>query len=59
MHPGIPNATVIVSFIKPDGSVVNMTTKTDNLGKFSLTYSPTETGNWGWLAYYEGQRTPP
>ena len=58
MHPGIPNATVIVSFIKPDGSVVNMTTKTDNLGKFSLTYSPTETGNWGWLAYYEGQRTP-
>ena len=57
MHPGIPNAKVTVSFIKPDGSVANMTTKTDNLGKFSLSYSPTETGNWGWLAYYEGQRT--
>ncbi len=57
MHPGIPNAKIIVSFIKPDGSLANVTATTDYLGQFSLSYNPTEPGNWGWAAFYEGQRT--
>jgi len=58
LHPGIPNATVIVTFTKPDGSAVNMTAFTDNRGNFNVSFSPTETGSWGWVAYYEGQSTP-
>ena len=57
MHPGIPNAKVVVSFNKPDGSSENVTATTDYLGKFSVSYNPTQVGNWGWVAYYEGMRT--
>ena len=57
LHPGIPDATVILSFTKPDGSSVNVTTTTDKLGKFSASFSPTAVGNWGWVAFYEGKRT--
>jgi hypothetical protein len=55
-HPGLPNATIIVSFTKPDTSSVNVTATTDNKGYFSVSYSPTDVGDWGWVAYYPGQR---
>ena len=57
-HPGLPDATVKVSFTKPDGSDMTLDTTTDKQGYFSLSYSPTDTGEWGWVAYYEGMRTP-
>jgi outer membrane protein assembly factor BamB len=58
MHPGIPNATVIVSFTKPDQTSMNLTAITDNLGYFTVSYNPTEVGSWGWVAYYEGVVKP-
>jgi outer membrane protein assembly factor BamB len=54
-HPGLPNATVIVSFTKPDGTSFNVTKTTDKNGDFTADYTPTEIGNWGWVAFYEGK----
>jgi outer membrane protein assembly factor BamB len=54
LHPGIPNATITVSFTKPDMSSVNVTAITDNHGKFTVSYTPSEVGSWGWVAYYDG-----
>ncbi len=56
-HPGLPNASIVVSFTKPDGTSFNVTQTTDKEGDFVVSYSPTEVGNWGWVAYYEGKRT--
>ena len=57
MHPAVPSEQVIISFNKPDGSSLNLTATTDNDGYFTTTFTPTEVGNWGWVAFYEGKRT--
>jgi len=55
-HPPLPGATVKVSFTKPDGTDMTLDTTTDKDGYFSLSYSPTDAGEWGWVAYYDGMR---
>jgi hypothetical protein len=55
-HPALPNAVVKVSFTKPDGTDMTLDTTTDKDGYFSISYSPTDTGEWGWVAYYDGLR---
>jgi outer membrane protein assembly factor BamB len=55
-HPGLPNATILISVIKPDMTSVNLTATTDQHGYFTISYSPTQTGDWGWVAYYNGMR---
>jgi outer membrane protein assembly factor BamB len=55
-HPGLPNAEVKVSFTTPGGSDVSLDTTTNKAGYFSISYSPTEVGEWGWVAYYDGMR---
>ena len=57
LHPGIPNAEIKASFTKPDNTDVPLTTTTDNKGYFSFSYNPTELGDWGWVVYYDGERT--
>ncbi|MCW4010481.1 MAG: PQQ-binding-like beta-propeller repeat protein [Candidatus Bathyarchaeota archaeon] len=57
MNPGLPDADVIVSFTKPDGTSLNLTATTDKAGYFSVSYTPTDVGAWGWVAYYEGKCT--
>jgi hypothetical protein len=54
-YPGIRNATVKVTFVKPDGSQEDVTTKTDSKGLFKISYTPTVAGNWTWTAWYEGE----
>ena len=54
-YPGIPNATVIVTFVKPDGSTVDVTTKTDRNGMFHVSFTPTVAGNWTWTAWFQGE----
>jgi outer membrane protein assembly factor BamB len=58
LYPGVPNATINVSFTKPDMTSVNQTTTCDLFGNFQVSFSPTEVGNWGWVAYYEGLQRP-
>jgi outer membrane protein assembly factor BamB len=54
-YPPIANAEIKASLTKPDGTDVPLTTTTDNDGLFSFPYTPTETGEWGWVVYYEGK----
>ncbi|MCW4010226.1 MAG: PQQ-binding-like beta-propeller repeat protein [Candidatus Bathyarchaeota archaeon] len=55
---GVPNATIYLSFVKPDGTSENLTTSTDYLGNFVFTYNPAEVGEWNWLVYYYGEMKP-
>ncbi len=57
-YPPISNAEVLVTITKPDMSLVNLTATTDGMGLFSVSYSPDETGDWGWVAWYEGKELP-
>ncbi|MCW4009180.1 MAG: PQQ-binding-like beta-propeller repeat protein [Candidatus Bathyarchaeota archaeon] len=57
MHPGLPDATIELSLTKPDGSNVALKATTDNNGFFDFSYDPTDVGAWGWVVYYDGQRT--
>ena len=54
MIPGLPNATVTVTFTGPNGST-NVTTITDNYGAFCAAYTPNTAGNWTATASYGGQ----
>jgi outer membrane protein assembly factor BamB len=57
-YSGMPSSTVKVTFVKPDGSVADVETVTDSKGYWSIDYSPTATGDWSWVAYYEGMTAP-
>jgi hypothetical protein len=46
-----------ISLTKPDGTSMTLNATTDKNGFFSASYVPTEVGEWGWVAYYEGKRT--
>lgn len=54
-YPRISNATVKVTFVKPDGTQEGVTTKTDSQGLFKISYAPTVPGNWTWTVWYEGE----
>lgn len=52
-NPPLPKQTVKITFSKPDGQDVTLTTTTDKNGNFEFSYSPTEAGDWGWVVYYD------
>ena len=54
LHPEIPDATILVTFTKPDQTQEDITTTTNLRGYFSASYTPTVDGNWSWTAWYEG-----
>jgi hypothetical protein len=39
-------------------SSTNVTTTTDGLGNFVVSFDPTEVGTWSWVAIYDGQVKP-
>jgi hypothetical protein len=59
LRPGIPDAEVILSLTKPDMTSVNVTTTTDDHGRFTLSYTPNVVGDWGWVVLYEGESKSP
>ena len=54
LKPGIPSAEILVTFAKPDQTLVNVTTTTDEKGYFSVSYTPGVVGNWTWMAWWNG-----
>jgi outer membrane protein assembly factor BamB len=58
LAPGLPNAPIIVTFTKPDGTMVNVTATTDNYGLATLTYTPNVNGTWKAIAWYVGKDFP-
>jgi outer membrane protein assembly factor BamB len=54
--PGMPNASITLSFVKPDGAVVNMQVTTSEKGFFDFTYTPDATGDWAVTAEWQSDR---
>ena len=54
LDPEIPDATILVTFTKPDQTTLDVTTTADLKGYFSASYTPGVAGNWSWTAWYEG-----
>jgi len=57
--PSLPNQTVTVTFIKPDGkTTVDFVTETDLYGNAVVTYTPDVAGDWTVVAGYNGEMLP-
>jgi outer membrane protein assembly factor BamB len=54
LNPSGINATVTITLSKPDGAYVDVPAVLDNLGRFSISYSPTMPGKWQASAWYSG-----
>lgn len=57
-YSGIPNSTVNLVFVKPDGNTETVTATTNRTGYFTAQFSPADVGNWSWVAWYEGMIAP-
>jgi len=44
--PGMANASIVVTFVKPDGTVDDVQITTVEKGIFNFTYRPDVAGNW-------------
>lgn len=54
--PGMANASILVSLIKPDGAVIDMQVATSEKGAFNFTYTPDIAGNWTVVAQWWSDR---
>ncbi len=54
----LQNATVYISFTKPDSTTEDFTATTDETGSFMVSYTPTAAGSSGWVVWYDGQEKP-
>jgi outer membrane protein assembly factor BamB len=44
--PGMANATIMLTFVKPDGAMNDIQVATSEKGVFNFTYTPDAIGNW-------------
>ncbi len=58
LEPGIANAPIIVTFVKPDGSTLDVVVKTNEKGAFAASHAPDTVGNWTVNARYSGAEHP-
>ena len=55
LDPGIPDATVLVTFSDPNQTTMtDVPTTTDSMGYFEVSYTPDVAGNWTWMAWWNG-----
>jgi outer membrane protein assembly factor BamB len=57
LNPAYPNASVTVSFVKPDGSYTDMQVVTSKQGVFNFTLNPDVTGNWTVAAQWQTDKS--
>jgi outer membrane protein assembly factor BamB len=57
LFPAYPNASILVSFVKPDGSVIDLQVATSKKGAFNFTYTPDVTGNWALAAQWQSGKS--
>jgi len=55
--PGKSNATVVLSFARPDGSTNSMQTFTSDKGTFTFTFTPSEMGSWSVNAQWNADKS--
>ena len=58
LEPKIAYAPVTITFIKPDGTVIDRAITTNEKGEFSFSYVPEVAGNWSVTAWYNGAEYP-
>jgi outer membrane protein assembly factor BamB len=54
--PGMANTPIVVSFVKPDGTVIDMQVVTSKKGAFNFTYTPDVVGNWTVVAWWQSDK---
>jgi outer membrane protein assembly factor BamB len=54
--PGEANASIVLSFVKPDGTVINMQVVTSEKGTFNFTYTPDVVGDWTVAAQWQSDK---
>jgi len=55
LNPTFPNQSILLSFIKPDKSIIELQPTTSPNGSFFFTYTPEMLGNWVIRANWESQ----
>jgi hypothetical protein len=56
--PGMPDASVLITFTDPSGVEHDTTATTDENGFASASYTPDATGTWSVIAWYNGEELP-
>ncbi|MCW4045819.1 MAG: PQQ-binding-like beta-propeller repeat protein [Candidatus Bathyarchaeota archaeon] len=54
--PGIAGASVLVSFVRPNGTVVDLQVAVSNKGAFNFAYKPDVLGNWTVVAQWQSNK---
>jgi outer membrane protein assembly factor BamB len=54
--PGMANASIVVTFVKPDGTVDDVQITTVEKGTFNFTYTPDAAGNWTITARWQSDK---
>ncbi len=54
--PGMANASIMLSFVKPDGTVDNLQVATFEMGAFNFTYAPDAVGDWTVTAWWQSDK---
>jgi outer membrane protein assembly factor BamB len=54
--PGIANAPILVSFVRPNGTVIDVRVATFEKGAFNFTYKPDVAGNWTVVAQWQSDK---
>lgn len=57
LTPAIANATITLTFIKPDGSASSTQVLTAQKGEFTFTLTPNEIGNWAIMAQWRSDKS--
>jgi outer membrane protein assembly factor BamB len=57
LNPAYPNASVTVSFVKPDGSFTDTQVVTSKQGAFNFTLKPDVAGNWTVAAQWQTDKS--
>jgi hypothetical protein len=58
IKPGIADAPITLTFVKPSGAIVNLTVTANEEGNFTASYTPDTVGNWTITAWYSGAEYP-
>ncbi len=58
LEPRIVNAPITVTFLKPDGTIIETAVTSDEQGAFTSSYTPDTVGNWTVTAIYGGAEYP-
>ena len=57
LNPAYPNASVTVSFVKPDGSYTDTQVVTSKQGVFNFTFTAEDAGNWTVAAQWQTDKS--